>query len=370
MNILETPEQTDLRMGVRRLLAKRSPSADIRRTMESEDGFDRSLWRELCENMGLMGIAVPAEYGGFGGGYAEIAAVMEEFGRAQVCAPYMQSKLAAGALMACSDEIARHKYLSRLASGELIGTLAFAAPTVANSCATGTVEAVSAGEDWTLTGYVDLVIYGHIADLIIIFANSSDGPSLFAVSADAKGVTRTSVPNIDETRKLGRVELNATPSRLLCKGDQAQSVHEAVIDLSAFISGAEALGGATRCLEMSVDYAMLREQFGRPIGSFQALKHRLADLFVDVEAARSIVAYGAAVADTESSEFAVVASMAKSFCSDVFCRAAGEAIQIHGGTGFTWDHDAHLYFKRAHTSARLLGDVGYHRERTAALLGI
>jgi alkylation response protein AidB-like acyl-CoA dehydrogenase len=201
-------------------------------------------------------------------------------------------------------------------------------------------------------------------------ARTDDGLSLFAVEADADGLLRTGMPTLDQTRKLARLEFASVPARLIGAPGDAAAVLARTLDVAAIALAAEQLGGAQRALDMAVDYAKIRHQFGRPIGSFQAIKHRCADLLLEVETLRSAVAYAAAAVAEDSSEIPVVASLAKAYASDVYFHVAAENIQIHGGIGFTWEHDAHLYFKRAKSSELFLGDASYHRERLATRIGV
>ncbi|HUA42652.1 MAG TPA: acyl-CoA dehydrogenase family protein [Streptosporangiaceae bacterium] len=364
-------EQEELRASVRRFLADRAPISAVRELMETTDGLDAGVWRQAGEQLGLQGIAIPEEYGGSGFSFAEQAIVLEELGAALYGGPYLASAvLAATALLASPDEDARKAYLPGIASGELIATLAFTEedgswdPDAIRLAATGD------GDGWRLDGRKGFVLDGHTAGLILVVARTGDGLSLFAVPADAAGLTRTALPTLDQTRKLARLDFAAVPATLIGSTGDGAAVLSHTLDVAAIAQAAEQLGGAQRALDMAVEYAKVRHQFGRPIGSFQAIKHRCADLLLEVESLRSAVQYAAAAVAENSAEVPVVASLVKAYASDVYFHVAAENIQIHGGIGFTWEHDAHLYFKRAKASELFLGDASYHREHLATRIGL
>jgi alkylation response protein AidB-like acyl-CoA dehydrogenase len=370
-----TEEQEELRASVRRFLADRAPIAAVRELMETTDGVDASVWRQAGDQLGLQGIAIPEEYGGAGFGFAEQAIVLEELGAALYGGPYLASAvLAATALLASSDQDARKAYLPGIASGATIATLAFTEedgswePDAIRLTASPSQD--SSADGWQLDGRKSFVLDGHTANLILVVARTGDSLSLFAVPADANGLTRTALPTLDQTRKLARVDFAAVPATLIGSVGDGTAVLSRTLDVAAIAQAAEQLGGAQRALDMAVEYAKVRHQFGRPIGSFQAIKHRCADLLLEVESLRSAVQYAAAAVAEDSAEVPVVASLVKAYASDVYFRVAAENIQIHGGIGFTWEHDAHLYFKRAKASELFLGDASYHRERLAQRIGL
>jgi alkylation response protein AidB-like acyl-CoA dehydrogenase len=292
-------------------------------------------------------------------------------GVALLCAPYFATiALGANALLSCGDEEAKKDLLPGIAAGTTIATLALTEDSGRWSTDAVTLAASETGGEWRLDGHKMFVIDGHNADLLLVAARTSSGVSLFAVDPGASGVTRTPLATMDQTRKQARIEFVATPARLVGAEGGADRVLSRTLDLAAVALAAEQVGGAQRCLDMSVDYAKNRIQFGRPIGSFQAIKHKCADMLMDVESAKSAAYYAGWAAAEDSEELPVVASLAKSYCSEAYFHAAGENIQIHGGIGFTWEHDAHLYFKRAKSSELLLGDPSYHRELLARRIGI
>jgi alkylation response protein AidB-like acyl-CoA dehydrogenase len=373
MNLGISAEQRELRDSVRRFLAERAPITKVRELMETTDGIDPDLWRQASAQLGLPGIAVPEEYGGAGFSFAEQAIVLEELGAALFTGPYLASAvLAATALLAGDDDEARKELLPGIAAGETVATLAFTEDGGSWDPAAIRLAAAQTGTGWRLDGHKSFVLDGHAADLILtVAATGTDGKlSLFAVNAGTTGLTRHAVPTLDQTRKLARLVFNDTPARLVGEPGAARAGLDRTLDVAAIALAAEQLGGAQRALDMAVAYAKVRQQFGRPIGSFQAIKHRCADLLLEVESLRSAVGYAAAAVATGSAEVAVLAPLLKAYASEVYSHVAGENIQIHGGIGFTWEHDAHLYLKRAKASELFLGDASYHRERLAARIGL
>jgi alkylation response protein AidB-like acyl-CoA dehydrogenase len=361
-----TAEQDELRASVRRFLIDRAPLTRVRELMETEDGVDRSVWEQVGSQLGLLGLAIPEEYGGGGFTFAEQAIVLEELGAALYGGPYLSSGvLAATALLASPDEAARRDLLPGIASGETIATLAFTEDDGSWDPGTIRLTATKAGDDWRLDGHKSFVLDGGTAGLVLVLAVADGGLSLFAVEAGATGLGRTALPTLDQTRKLARLEFDGVAGRLIGSTGDAAAVMDRVLDVAAIALAAEQLGGAQRALDMAVEYSKVRHQFGRPIGSFQALKHRMADLLLEVESLRSAVNYAAAAVADGSEEVPVVASLVKAYASETYFHVAAENIQIHGGIGFTWEHDAHLYFKRAKSSELFLGDATYHRERLA-----
>jgi alkylation response protein AidB-like acyl-CoA dehydrogenase len=371
VNFAFSTEQEELRSMVRDFLADRSPESEVRRLMETEEGFDPTVWTQMGDELGLLGLAIPEEYGGAGYGFVELGVVLEEAGRALLCAPYFSSVvLAANTVLHSGDDAARKDYLPGLASGQLRGTLALTEDSGRWDEAAIILEARQTGNGWTLEGHKNFVLDGHTADMILVAATAPGGTSLFAVDAGAAGFARTALPTMDMTRKLARLEFAGTPARLLGAEGAAWPVLTRVLDLAAVALATEQVGGAAKTLDMAVDYAKIRQQFGRPIGSFQAIKHKCADMLVRVESGKSAAYYGLWAAAELNDELPSVASLAKAYCSEAYFHCAAENIQIHGGIGFTWEHPAHLYFKRAKTSQLLLGEPSYHRELVAQRIGI
>ena len=371
MNLGVSEEHEELRDSVRRFLADRAPLARVRELMETDDGLDRAVWDQAGQQLGLQALAIPEAYGGAGFTFAEQAVVLEELGAALYTGPYLASAvLAAAALLAVADEGARQDLLPPIASGETIATLAFAEDSGSWDLADIATTAVKNGAGWRLDGHKSFVLDGTAAGLILVAAGTDAGLSLFAVDGSAAGLTRTVLPALDPTRKLGRLELAGVTGRLLGSPGDAAAALDRTLDIAAIALAAEQLGGAQRALDMAVDYAKIRQQFGRPIGSFQAIKHRCADLLLEVESLRPAVSYAAAAVTESPEEIPVLASLLKAQASETYFHAAAENIQIHGGIGFTWEHDAHLYFKRAKASELFLGDASYHREHLATRIGL
>ena len=371
MNFAFSEEQEELRRSVRRFLEDKSPESEVRRLMETTEGYDPAVWDQMAQQLGLQGLAIPEEYGGSGYGYVELVVVLEEMGRSLLCAPYFATvALAANTLLASGDDAAKKEHLPGIAAGTTIATLAFTEDSGRWDEAGITMTASKSGDSYTLDGHKSFVLDGHTANLIVVAARTGSGVSLFAVDGNASGLTRTPLSTMDQTRKQARLEFSGTPARLVGSEGAGWSALSKTLDLAAVALAAEQVGGAQRVLEMSVEYAKVRVQFGRPIGSFQAIKHKCADMLLEVESAKSAAYYAGWAASEDSDELPVVASLAKAYCSDAYFHAAAENIQIHGGIGFTWEHPAHLYFKRAKSSELLFGDPTYHRELLAQRIGI
>jgi alkylation response protein AidB-like acyl-CoA dehydrogenase len=371
VNFAFSEEQEELRRTVRAFLESKSSEAEVRRLMETEEGYDPAVWRQMGEQMGLQGLHVPEEFGGSGYSYVELIVVLEEMGRRLLPAPYFSTVvLAANTLIHSGDDAAKKEHLPGIAAGETIATLAFTEESGRWDEEGVTMEAAKGGEGYTLTGTKTFVLDGHTADLILVAARTGAGVSLFAVAGDAAGLTRTPLATMDQTRKQARLDFEGTPATLVGTDGGGWDVLSTVLDLAAVGLAAEQVGGAQLCLEMAVQYAKDRVQFGRPIGSFQAIKHKCADMLLEVESAKSAAYYAGWCASEMNDELPSVASLAKAYCSEAYFHAAAENIQIHGGIGFTWEHPAHLYFKRAKSSELLFGDPTYHRELLAQRIGL
>jgi alkylation response protein AidB-like acyl-CoA dehydrogenase len=371
MNFAFTDEQEELRKTVRSFLENKSSEEAVREQMETEDGYDAAVWSQMGEQMGLQGLSIPEEFGGSGYGFVELGIVLEEMGRALLCAPFFSTAvLAANTLLQSGDDAAKAKYLPGIASGETIATLAYTEPSGKWDESGITMEATASGDGYTLSGTKSFVLDGNAADLIIVAAKTGAGTSLFAVQGDASGLTKTNLSTMDQTRKQAKLDFDNTPAELIGEEGKGWDTLETVLDLAAVALAAEQVGGAQKVLEMAVDYAKVRVQFGRPIGSFQAIKHKCADMLLEVESAKSAAYYGMWCASEMNDELPSTASLAKAYCSEAYFHASAENIQIHGGIGFTWEHPAHLYFKRAKSSELLFGDPTYHREQLAQRIGI
>ncbi len=363
-------EQREFRDTLRRFFDEHSPEAEVRRLMETGLGYDAATWKLMSEDLGLPGLAIDEAYGGQGFGPLELGLALGETGRCLLCAPFFSTAvLAASAVAHAGDEAARGELLPALAAGE-IAALAWAeAPDdwrpEASRC-----EAHPDGEGFRLRGAKQFVVDGCAAARLLVVArepgSSGDaGLGLFAVDADAPGLKRTPLRTFDPTRKLARIELDDVRARAVgAPGHAAGGLRRALDECVAALC-AEMVGGMERCLENAVDYAKTRHQFGRPIGSFQAIKHKCADVLILLEGARSATRAALEAAAADDPELPLLASVAKAHCSDAYFRAATENIQILGGVGVTWEYDAHLYYRRAKSSEILLGDATWHHERIA-----
>jgi alkylation response protein AidB-like acyl-CoA dehydrogenase len=371
VNFAFSEEQEELRRAVRRFLEDKSPEAEVRRLMETSDGYDPAVWQQMAGQLGLQGLAIPEEYGGSGYTAVELVVVFEEMGRALLCAPYFSCvALAANLLLSAGDDTAKKDYLPGIAAGTTIAAVALAEASGRWDEGGITVGARRSGEGWVLDGEKLYVLDGHIADLILVGARTEAGVAVFAVDRGAAGLETAALPTMDQTRKQARVTFSSTPARLIGTDGEGWAAISKMLDLAVVALAAEQVGGAQKVLDMAVEYAKVRVQFGRPIGSFQAIKHKCADMLLEVESAKSAAYYAGWAAAEDNDELPVVASLAKSYCSEAYFHAAAENIQIHGGIGFTWEHPAHLYFKRAKSSELLFGDPTYHRELLAQRIGI
>jgi alkylation response protein AidB-like acyl-CoA dehydrogenase len=371
VEITFSEEREELRRSVRRFMEDKSPTSEVRRLMDTADGYDPDVWSQMANQLGLQGLAVPERFGGSGYGFEELAIVFEEMGRALLCAPFFSTiALAASALLASNDDAVMAKYLPGIAAGTTFATLAFSEPSGAWEIEKITTRATKSADGYVLSGAKSFVIDGGVADLLLVTALSERGLSLFAVNSSAPGVVVTPLSTMDLTRKQSLIEFNDVPGELVGEEGAASSFVAKTLQLASTALAAEQVGGAECVLELSVEYAKVRIQYGRPIGSYQAIKHKCSDMLVLVETARSASLYATWAAASDSDELPVASSLAKAYCSEAYLKCAAENIQIHGGIGFTWEHDAHLYFKRAKSTEILLGLPSYHREMLARLVGM
>ncbi|OBI67190.1 acyl-CoA dehydrogenase family protein [Mycobacterium sp. E796] len=365
-----TNEQDELRRVVRSFLESKADEAQVRRHMESPLGYDPSLWAQMSDELALVGLAIPEEFGGQGYTFVELGIVAEELGRALAPSPYFASAvLASSALLESGDYEAQRRFLPGIASGATIASLAVTEKSGRWEAGAIRTRARETAHAWVLDGAKTYVLDGCSADVLLVAAQSDSGLSLFAVDR-FDNVARRGLSTLDQTRKQARIEFTATSASLVGREGGAVPVLRRTLALGCAALAAEQVGGAQRCLEMAVAYAKARRQFGRPIGSFQAIRHKCADVFLDIECARGAAYYAVRAAAQRSAELPAVASLAKACSSEAFARAAAANIQIHGGIGFTWEHPAHLYFKRAQSSGHLLGDASYHRRLLADEIGI
>jgi alkylation response protein AidB-like acyl-CoA dehydrogenase len=366
----EAAELQELRGTVRRFLSTRSPEQAVRRQMEDEVGYDADVWSEIAE-LGLQGLLVPSQFGGAGAGMSEMMVVLEEMGRVLFPAPFLSSAvLAPVALSAIADRAACEEFLPSLATGQQIVSVIAPAwgPSPAGPSGGARISRAAAGP--VISGRTRAVMDGMAADTFLIFVDSDAGPSLCAVRAGADGVMRQPLRTLDATRKCADVEFDGAQARLIGDMGGAGEALEAVREHGAAALCSEQAGGAAQVLESSVAHAKMRVQYGRPIGSFQAIKHLCADTLLDVEVAFATTLALARAFDGWDSDAHRLVSVAKASCSETFSRAASANIQIHGGIGFTWEHSAHLYLRRARASELMFGSPAFHRERVAQMLGL
>jgi alkylation response protein AidB-like acyl-CoA dehydrogenase len=361
-------EQDQFRAAVRRFLNDKSPTTEVRRLMATADGYDPAIWRQLSAELALPGIHIPERYGGAGFGMVELGIVMEEFGRALACAPYFSTAvLAANAIINAGTEAQKSSLLPDIVSGARLAT--FAVTELNGEWDPRAIELIAkpSADGYLLHGTKSYVVDGHLANLLIVAARlpgtaGHEGLALFTLAASASGVDRHPLESMDPTRKIARIDFHDARADLLGTVDNGAEPLIRTLDQAAIALANEMVGGAQRLFDSAVDYAKLRVQFGRTIGSFQAIKHKCADLLLDLELAKSAAYYAAQAAAVNDPEWPALASLAKAAASETYLRIAAECIQIHGGIGFTWDNDTHLWFKRAKSSEVFLGQPSYHRE--------
>ena len=330
-------------------------------------GFDERAWRLLGADMGLAGLGIPESLGGSGGGLAELVVVAEELGRSLLPVPFLSATVLVGQVLARCPQVGGEVLAGLCAGHELAAFVG----TDSDGCWRPERVPVTAEADqstWLLRGHADFVLDGASAAHLVVAASTPSGCDLFLVGGDSAGVKRRALPTLDRTRAQASVSFDGAVGIALTSGGAGSGVVTAALDVALVVLAAEQVGGAAACLDMAVEYAKIRHQFSRPIGSFQAVKHKLADLLVLVEMGRSAVDR-ALLAEKDPARLAEAAAVAKTWCSEAFTTVATENVQVHGGIGFTWEHDAHLYFRRARADEQLFGDARVHRERLAVLLG-
>ncbi|MCH2187902.1 acyl-CoA/acyl-ACP dehydrogenase [Myxococcota bacterium] len=372
-------EQEELRSIARAFLEERADSESVRKAMETESGFDAGLWEALSTELGWTAVHIPEAYGGLGLGHVELGALMEIMGGQLLCSPFFSSIcLAANAVLTAGSEAQKKEYLPELAEGQMRAALAYSGESGLQGFDAITPVLRIAGDELILDGTHGFVVDGHTADGLIVAARApgsagEEGVSLVWVPAESDGLTRKLRPTLDQTRRLAQVHLDAVrlpKSALLGEAGSAAAPLAHALACAAMALACEQVGGAQRCLDLAVAYSLERVQFGRPIGSFQSIKHKCADMMIAVECARSAAYYAACECDEETSEMMLNASLAKASASDTYFQCASESLQIHGGVGFTWEYDVHLHFKRAKATETLLGDPAWHREQVARFIGL
>jgi len=378
MNFGFNEEQELLRSTARKFFENECGSDTVRRLMETPEGISPDLWTKLAEQ-GWLGLVYPEAYDGMGLGLVDLVVLMEEMGRAVVPGPYFSAVLLGGlAIAEAGSEAQKKEWLPKIASGDRRMALAWMEPSAQLGPAGVTLTAVEKGGQYTLSGTKLFVHDAHTADALVVAARTrpgagADGVSLFLLPKRTRGLEVTLLPTMDQTRKLCEVALSDVtigPDALLGAAGAGWAPLARVLDRATVALCAEMCGGAQKVLDMTVEYAKIRQAFGRPIGSYQGVKHRAADMLVDVENSKSITYYAAWALDEGAAEAPLAVSMAKAYVSDAYRRVAAAGIQLHGGIGFTWEHDLHLYFKRAKGSEFTFGDATHHRERVAQLVNL
>jgi len=353
MNFDFSPDQKALRDQARKFLGEHASSTRVRRILDTDAPYDTLLWQGMAE-MGWTGTAIPESYGGAGFGHLELCVLAEEMGRCVAPAPFASTVyLATEALLLAGSEAQKRRWFPRVAAGEAIGCFALAegpeAPAIESL---GTMA-----QGGALTGTKAPVLDGDVANFAVVAARDGDGVSLYLADLSATGVTRAALKTVDPTRSVARITFTSTPAEPLGEPGAGAALIERLFDRAAVLVAFEQVGGGQAALEMARDYAMGRFAFGRPIASFQAIKHKLADMYVAVELARSNAYYGAWALSTDAPELPVAAAAARVSASEAYFHAAKENIQTHGGMGFTWEFDCHLHYRRAKLLGLLLGGV-------------
>ena len=378
MNFGFNDEQELLRSTARKFFENECGSDTVRRLMETPEGISADLWAKIAEQ-GWLGLVFPEVYDGMGLGLVDLVVLMEEMGRAVVPGPYFSTVLLGGlAVLEAGSETQKKEWLPKIAAGDRRVALAWMEPSAQLGPAGVTLTAVEKGGRYTLSGTKLFVHDAHTADALVVAARTragagAEGVSLFLLPRDTSGLRVTLLPTMDQTRKLCEVtcsDVTVGADALLGAAGAGWAPLARVLDRATVALCAEMCGGAQKVLDMTVEYAKIRQAFGRPIGSYQCVKHRAADMLVDVENSKSITYYAAWALDEGAPEAALAVSMAKAYVSDAYRRVAAAGIQLHGGIGFTWEHDLHLYFKRAKGSEFTFGDATHHRERVAQLVNL
>ncbi len=368
-------EQDMLRQAARDFLQEHCPITFVRQMMEDDRGYSAEMWKSMAD-LGWLGLAFPENYGGQGLGFVDLTVILEEMGAALLPSPFLSTVLLAGqTILMGGSEAQKQAYLPKIAHGSLIATLAMTEPSGRFDAEGVTeVKATPTGDGFVLSGTKLFVPDAQIADLMVVAARTKEsgdksfGISLFLVDSKAAGVTTTLLKTMDQTRKQCEVVFHNVAvkrDQVLGMLDMGWPILHKVLSIATAALCSEMVGGAQRVLDISVNYAKERVQFGRPIGSFQAIKHKCSEMMMQVESAKSAAYYAAWAVDEDVPEAPLAISMAKAYCSDAYRYTAGEGIQVHGGIGFTWEHDMHLYFKRAKYSEFTFGDASYHRELVA-----
>lgn len=371
MNFGLTETQQTLKNSVRKFLAAECPLSEVRKLMDTGTAFDPALWRKLAEQ-GWTGMIFPEEYAGFAMGTVEMAAALEEMGRALLPGPFFSTVLMAGPILESSgSDEQKQKYLSAICTGDAKASVALPEDSASWSIESIEMQAVANAGGYLLTGRKLFVSDAGVADFLICATRLNGELALFLVPANTRGLRVTPHPAMDFTRKLYEVSFDRVSiprENLLAEGKPARTALEHMLNVATVGLAAEMTGGMQRLLEITVEYAKTRKQFGRPIGQFQAVQHMCADMLLYTESSRSAVYYAAWAIQERIREAALAVSVAKAYASDAYREVGNRAIQVHGGMGFTWENDVHLFYRRAKASELAFGDAAFHRERIARLV--
>jgi alkylation response protein AidB-like acyl-CoA dehydrogenase len=371
MDFSFSPDQTLLKNSARAFLDEHCKPAAVRLTWDDPRGESEAMWKEMAQ-LGWLGLSLPETYGGSGLGMVETAVLLDELGRAACPGPFWPTALAAAAIAEAGTEGQKKRWLPAIATGDARAAIAFLDTDLDwNPEATATRADKTSG-GWTLTGVKRYLAWGHVANVILVPARTPDGLTLFLVNPSAPGITSTPVEPMDPGTRWANVKLDRVPvtaDDMIGAPGTAGPLLERLLRRGAVGAAAEMLGASRRCLDLAVEYAKVREQFGQPIGSFQAIRHKCAEMLLEVENSHSAVYYAAWAVDAGADDAPLAASIAKSYVADASRKVCGEAIQVHGGIGFTWEYDLHLYFKRAKALEAQYGDAEYHRELIVRRVG-
>lgn len=361
---LSEEECRAIRASFARLLANSCTESDVRRLMATSEGFDRDLWRQMAD-MGVVGLLIEQAYGGSGAGAVELESLMEEAGAVLLSGPLLSSGVLGGCLLsACTEETLKQRFLPGLAAGTTIATVALTGDSGTWTRDGVSVDAAWCGDNWRLTGCASFVTWANAADLLLVAAKAADGLGVFLVDGGESPNDVTALQTHDLTLRLSRMVFDDVAAVRLAGVDELAL--ERALNLARIALAGEQAGAARRVLDGTVDYLKTRVQFGRPVGGFQAIKHMAADLLLEVESATSVARQAASAFDESAAERDELINLAAFACADAFVQTAASAIQMHGGIGFTWDHWAHLYWRRARTDAQLFGDADFYRDRYLA----
>jgi alkylation response protein AidB-like acyl-CoA dehydrogenase len=364
MNFSFSSDQLLLKNSARAFLDEHMKPATVRLLWDDPRGESETVWKTMGE-LGWLGLSLPEAHGGSGLGMVETAVLLEEMGRAALPGPYLPTVLAARAIEEAGTQAQRKRWLSAIATGDARATIAFLDADLDWPPERTHARAEKSARGWALSGTKRFVPWAHVADVLLVPAETPDGLTLFLVDPAAAGLTLEPAPVMDGTTRLVTITLEGTPvagDALLGAPGQAEPLLAGLLSRGAVGAAAEMLGAARRCLDMAVGYAKVREQFGQPIGSFQAIRHKCAEMLLEVENSHSAVYYAAWALDAKAEDAELAASVAKAYVGDAARRVCGEAIQVHGGIGFTWEYDLHLYVKRAKALEAMYGDADHHRE--------